>query len=130
MRSSGNEHGRPLSEPARRALPMLWRVFAANAAIFVVAFALLAAVPVRIHTPIRIDELVLLLAGLLVMLLADLLLLRQALTPLTRLARVIAAVDLLHPGQRATGFDRSSGEVRALAGGASSRSLPRRCSRR
>jgi two-component system sensor histidine kinase UhpB len=106
--------GRP--RPAqRRPLPMLWRVFAANAAVFTLAFALLALAPVTIHASIRLDELVLLLVGLLVMLLVDLLLLRQALTPLARLANVMGSVDLVRPGQRAAGFERSSSEVLALA---------------
>ena len=48
---------------------MLWRVFAANAAVFALAFALLALSPVTIHARIRLVELVILLAGLVVMLL-------------------------------------------------------------
>jgi two-component system sensor histidine kinase UhpB len=99
----------------RRPLPMLWRVFAANAAVFAVAFALLALSPVTIHSPIRLVELVILVAGLVVMLVADLLLLRQALTPLGHLAKVMGTIDLLRPGQRAVGFEHSSSEVHALA---------------
>src|SRR5437764_5497224 len=98
-----------------RALPMLWRVFAANAAVFAVAFGLLALAPLEIHAPIRVDEVVLLLAGLLVMLAVDLALLRQALTPLARLARVMGRGDLLRPGERAAGVERSSRQVRARA---------------
>jgi two-component system, NarL family, sensor histidine kinase UhpB len=94
---------------------MLWRVFAANAAVFALAFALLALAPVKLHAAIRVEELVLLLAGLFVMLVVDLLLLRQVLGPLGRLAKVMSAVDLLRPGRRAVGFERSSSEVLALA---------------
>ena len=94
---------------------MLWRVFAANAAVFALAFALLALAPVTLHASIRLEELVLLLAGLVVMLVLDLLLVRQALGPLDRLARVMREIDLLRPGQRAVGFERSSSEVLALA---------------
>jgi two-component system, NarL family, sensor histidine kinase UhpB len=94
---------------------MLWRVFAANAAVFALAFALLALTPFEIHSSIRLDELVILLAGLVVMLLIDLWLVRQALTPLARLSRVMGTVNLLRPGQRAVGFERSSSEVQALA---------------
>ena len=94
---------------------MLWRVFAANAAVFALAVALLALTPVTVHARIRLIELVILVAGLVVMLLIDLVLLREALTPLARLAKAMAAVDLLRPGQRAQGFDRSSSEVQALA---------------
>ena len=103
------------SDPSRRAMPMLWRVFAANAAVFALAFALLAVAPVTIHASTRLEELVLLLVGLVVMLVVDLLLVRQALGPLARLAAVMRAVDLLHPGRRAAGFERSSTEVLALA---------------
>jgi two-component system sensor histidine kinase UhpB len=94
---------------------MLWRVFAANAAVFALAFALLALAPVTLHASIRLEELVLLLAGLVVMLVLDLVLVRQALGPLDRLARVMRQVNLLRPGQRASGFERSSSEVLALA---------------
>jgi two-component system, NarL family, sensor histidine kinase UhpB len=94
---------------------MLWRVFAANAAVFALAFALLALAPVTLHASIRVEELVLLLAGLVLMLLVDLLLLRHALTPLDRLARLMGRVDLLRPGQRAVGFEGSSSEVLELA---------------
>jgi two-component system, NarL family, sensor histidine kinase UhpB len=94
---------------------MLWRVFAANAAVFALAFALLALAPIEIHASIRLDEVVLLLVGLVAMLCVDLLLLRQALGPLGRLVRVMGTVDLLRPGRRAVGFERSSSEVLALA---------------
>ncbi len=94
---------------------MLWRVFAANAAVFAVAFALLALGPVTIHASIRLEELVLLLVGLVAMLALDLVLVRQALAPLDRLARVMRQVNALRPGQRAAGFERSSSEVVALA---------------
>jgi two-component system, NarL family, sensor histidine kinase UhpB len=105
--SAPGENGRPL--------PMLWRVFAANAAVFALAFALLALAPVTLHASVRLEELVLLLVGLVVMLGLDLLLVRQALEPFRRLARAMRQVDLLRPGQRATGFDGSSSEILALA---------------
>jgi two-component system, NarL family, sensor histidine kinase UhpB len=103
------------SDVPRGAVPMLWRVFAANAAVFALAFALLALAPVTLHASIRLEEIVLLLVGLVVMLVVDLLLVRQALGPLAQLATVMRSVDLLHPGRRAVGFDRSSTEVLALA---------------
>jgi two-component system sensor histidine kinase UhpB len=56
---------------------MLWRVFAVNAAVFALAFGLLALSPVTIHARIRLVELVILLVGLVVMLVADLLLLAR-----------------------------------------------------
>lgn len=94
---------------------MLWRIFAANAAVFAAAFALLALSPITIHARIRLVELVILLAGLLVMLFVDLVLLQHVLSPLGRLRRVMGTIDLLRPGQRAVGFAGTSGEVQALA---------------
>jgi two-component system sensor histidine kinase UhpB len=111
--SPSAEDHRPTS--GGRPLPMLWRVFAANAAVFALAFALLALAPVTLHASVRLEEVVVLLAGLIVMLALDLLLVRQALGPLDRLTRVMRQVDLLHPGQRAAGFERSSSEVLSLA---------------
>jgi two-component system, NarL family, sensor histidine kinase UhpB len=105
---------RPVRADARP-VPMLWRVFAANAAVFAIAFAVLALSPATISSPIRLVELVILLVGLLVMLLVDLLLLRQVLAPIHRLARTMEGIDRLHPGQRAVGFDRASSETLALA---------------
>jgi two-component system, NarL family, sensor histidine kinase UhpB len=107
--------GTARAEVPGRAVPMLWRVFAANAAVFALAFALLALSPVTIHARIRLVELVILLVGLLVMLLADWLLLRQVLAPIHRLAGVMREIDRLHPGQRARGFERASSETVALA---------------
>lgn len=109
------EGGVNVVPPAPRAVPMLWRVFAANAAVLAVAFAVLALAPLEIHAPIRLDEVVILFVGLVLMLLIDFLLLRQTLSPLGRLARVMAAVDLRRPGQRASGFERSSPELLELA---------------
>ncbi|MGH2913398.1 MAG: sensor histidine kinase [Solirubrobacteraceae bacterium] len=90
-------------------------MFAGNAAVFALAFALMALTPVTIHARIRLAELVILLGGLAVMLVADLLLLRQALSPLNRLSRVMGTINMLRPGQRAVGFGHSSSEVLALA---------------
>jgi two-component system, NarL family, sensor histidine kinase UhpB len=94
---------------------MLWRVFVANAAVFALAFGVLALAPVTIHAAIRLDELVILLAGLVVMLLIDLLLVRHTLQPLGQLARVMRSVRQVWPGQRAIGFEHSSSEVLELA---------------
>jgi two-component system sensor histidine kinase UhpB len=96
-------------------MPMLWRVFAANAAVFAIAFAVLALSPLTIHSPIRLVELVILVVGLVVMLFVDLLLLRQVLAPIHRLARTMEGIDRIQRGQRAVGFDGASSETRALA---------------
>ena len=94
---------------------MLWRVFVVDAAIFLGAFGLLAVSPIRIHALSGLTQLAILVLGLLVMLLCDLLLLRHTLSPLRRLAGVMAAVDPLRPGRRAVQERRAGSEVLALA---------------
>jgi len=81
-------------------LPLLWRVFAINAALLVVATVVLALTPVTIHAPIAFVEAVLLILGLIVMLAANLVLLRHTLLPIRRLIEGMRTVDLLRPGQR------------------------------
>jgi two-component system, NarL family, sensor histidine kinase UhpB len=81
-------------------LPLLWRVFAINATLLVVATLLLALTPVTIHEPIAIVEGVVLAVALAVMLAANLFLLRQTLRPIHRLVARMRKIDLLQPGQR------------------------------
>jgi len=96
---------------------LLWRVFATNAVVFVVAAALLAWTPVTVHRVATPDELVILGLGLVVMLGVDLLLLRRAFGPLRRLAGVMTSVDPVQPGRRAGPTPPGAGqEVVALAG--------------
>jgi len=81
-------------------LPLLWRVFAINATLLVVATLLLAVTPVSIHASIALVEGLDLAIGLLVMLVANLVLLRRELAPVDRLVQRMRTVDLLRPGQR------------------------------
>ena len=81
-------------------LPLFWRVFAINTAPLVVATLLLIFAPVTLHASIRLTEAVVLSAGLVVILVADLLLLRPAFASLDRLVQRMRTVDLLRPGQR------------------------------
>jgi two-component system, NarL family, sensor histidine kinase UhpB len=81
-------------------LPLLWRVFAINATLLVVATLLLALTPLTISTPIAVVEAVDLAIALIVMLTANLLLLRHTIGPLDRLVERMRTVDLLRPGQR------------------------------
>src|SRR5438876_5996496 len=81
-------------------LPLFWRVFLANAAVLVAATLALALAPVTVSVPIRFRELVVLLAGLLVMLLLNVVFLRRMLRPLRALTDTMAHVDLLVPGRR------------------------------
>ncbi|MHB8696079.1 MAG: sensor histidine kinase [Solirubrobacteraceae bacterium] len=97
-------------------LSLLWRVFAANAAVFAAAFAILAWAPVTVHETATAGELLVLSIGLVLMLVFDLVLLRRAFGPLRRLAATMGAVEPMQPGRRAESFERSGEEVAALAG--------------
>jgi len=83
-----------------RELPLFWRVFLANAAVLVIATALLALAPVQVSVPITFGELLVLLAGLLVMLAANVVFLRRTLGPLRTLTATMADINLLAPGLR------------------------------
>jgi two-component system, NarL family, sensor histidine kinase UhpB len=81
-------------------LPLLWRVFGINATLLVIATLLLALTPVTIHAPVALVEAVSLVVGLIVMLTANLVLLRHTLLPIRRLIAGMRTVDPLRPGQR------------------------------
>lgn len=76
---------------------------------------LLAVTPVTIHAPIRLRELAVLFAGLLLLVSADLMLLRRTLGPLRRLAETMHAVDPTRPGRRAKEEPHAGSEILALA---------------
>jgi two-component system sensor histidine kinase UhpB len=82
-------------------LPLFWRVFAANAAVLVLAFAGLVFAPVTVSVPVAAEELIVLVAGLLALLAANFALLRPALAPLPELAEAMRRHDPLAPGARA-----------------------------
>lgn len=100
--------------PWRRA-SLLWRVFAANVIVFVIAVALLAWTPVTVHRVATGGELLILGLGLLLMLVLDLVLLHRAFGPLRRLTAVMREVEPGQPGRRADP-DSSVSEVAELAG--------------
>ena len=81
-------------------LPLLWRVFAINATLLVLATLLLLLARGRIHASFAFLEGVDIAVGLAVMLAANFLLLRQTLRPIERLVGRMHTVDLLRPGQR------------------------------
>jgi two-component system sensor histidine kinase UhpB len=93
-------------------VPLLWRIFAINAALLVIATLLLALTPVTVHASLALVEGVDLALALLVMLAANLFLLRHTLAPIDRLVERMRTVDLLHPGQRLV--ERGGVEVTAL----------------
>lgn len=94
---------------------LLWRVFAANVVICVIAVALLAWTPATVHRVATPSELLVLALGLIVLLAVDLVLLRRAFGPLRRLAAVMGEVEPGQPGHRATPTRRAGREVVALA---------------
>lgn len=81
-------------------LPLLWRVFAVNAAFLLAGTLVLVLARGRIHVSVAVIETVDLAVGLVVMLAANLLLLRPILSPVDRLVERMRTVDLLRPGQR------------------------------
>jgi two-component system sensor histidine kinase UhpB len=87
--------GRRLAE-----LPLFWRVFAANAVVFAVAVALLALLPVTVSVPVALTELAILIAGMIAMLVLDLVLLQSAFRPLHDLTTAMRQVDPFDPGRR------------------------------
>jgi two-component system sensor histidine kinase UhpB len=94
---------------------LLWRVFLVNAAVWVVAVALLAWTPATVHRVATPQELLVLGIGLAVMLAVDLMLLRRVLGPLRRLAALMGAVVPGQPGRRAEPFEAAGREVALLA---------------
>ena len=98
-----------------RAMTLLWRVFATNAAVLVVATMILVLSPITVSFPIALTEIVVAAAGLAVMLVFDLMLLRRAFAPLGRLTTFMRRVDPLRPGERA-GLEAADPEVRELTG--------------
>ena len=82
-------------------MTLLWRVFASNAAVLVIATLVLVLSPVTVSFPIALTEAVVVTAGLSLMLGFDLVLLRRAFAPLGRLTMFMRGVDPLRPGERA-----------------------------
>ena len=97
-------------------MSLLWRVFAVNVVVFVIAVVLLAWTPVTVHRVATPSELGVLAAGLLLMLIFDLALLRRAFGPLRRLAAMMGQVEPGHPGRRAQPPEGAGPEVTALTG--------------
>jgi two-component system sensor histidine kinase UhpB len=81
-------------------LPVLWRVFAAYAAVLALATVALVALPVTVSVPPSPGEVLVLLVGLAVALALTLALLRPALRPLTTLTSTMYSIDPLEPGRR------------------------------
>ena len=83
-----------------RPRPLFWRLFSVNAAVLIVATAVVALTPLTVSSPLLLSEAVILVAGLSVMLAVNVALTRRALVPRGRLSDLMERVDLLSPGQR------------------------------
>jgi two-component system, NarL family, sensor histidine kinase UhpB len=80
---------------------LFWRVFSANAAVFVVATAILAFSPATVSSPLDgAREALVLAVGLSAILLANVFLLRLSFAPLARLIAVMQRIDLLNREER------------------------------
>jgi len=82
-------------------MTLLWRVFATNAAVLVVATLILVLSPITVSFPVALTEAAVVAGGLAVMLVLDLVLLRRAFAPLGLLTAFMRRVDPLYPGERA-----------------------------
>jgi two-component system, NarL family, sensor histidine kinase UhpB len=96
-------------------MSLLWWVFLANGAVLIVALLLLTFSPIEIDAPIKIEQFALLLAGFVVLVGLDLVLLRRVLSPLFRLTEVMSSIDPDRPGRRLSGVDPRSAEGQAMA---------------
>ena len=99
----------------RRRLSLLWLVLLANGSVLVIALLLLTFSPITVDSPIETGQFALLLAGFVVLVGLNLLLLRRILAPLFRLTDAMGSVDPDRPGRRLVGVDPRSAEGQALA---------------
>ncbi len=98
-----------------RRVSLLWLVFTANGSVLLIAFLLLALSPVEVDAPITLEQLGVLFAGLVVLLVVNLVVLRHVLAPLFKLAEVMSAIDPDRPGRRLEGINLRSSQGVALA---------------
>jgi two-component system sensor histidine kinase UhpB len=103
--------GRPLR---RRRATLFRGLYARYAAVLLVAAGLLIVTPMSVSVPITPWQFAVVLAGVALMLIAWLVLLRQALAPLASLTRLMRHVDPLAPGQRVD-IGAAPDDVTALA---------------
>ncbi len=96
-------------------LSILWRVFTVNAVVFGLAVSVLVASPATVSNPIKRSELIALIAGLVVTLAINLILLMLVMSPLRRLATLMGDIDPMRPGQRAPVREWMSSEIVTLS---------------
>jgi two-component system, NarL family, sensor histidine kinase UhpB len=111
--------GRTRRQPSKSqrggAVSLLWWVFLANGSVLLIALLLLTFSPITIDAPIEAGQFALLLAGFVVLVGVNLLLLRRVLSPLFKLTEIMSSVDPDRPGRRLSGIDPRSAEGQALA---------------
>jgi two-component system sensor histidine kinase UhpB len=114
---TGEAGARRRASPPRRSRPLslLWLVFLANGSVLVIALLLLTFSPIEIDAPIKTGQFALLLAGFVVLVALNLVLLRRVLAPLLQLTDLMSSVDPDQPGRRLSGVDLRSAEGQALA---------------
>jgi two-component system sensor histidine kinase UhpB len=93
-------------------MSLFWRVFAANAAVMIAGLLVLILTPVSVSPTVTGTEAAVLAGGTLVLLAVNLLLLRSALHPLSRLAQRMQQLDLLQETTRVA--PEGTGEVAML----------------
>ena len=86
------------------------RVIAVNAAVIVIALIVLALSPATVSSNVRAAEATVLAAGAIVVVIANMLVLRRVFAPLAELTELMRRVDPMQPGQRIE-LDRSVAEV-------------------
>jgi two-component system, NarL family, sensor histidine kinase UhpB len=87
------------SRPTKRH-SVLWRLSIIDLSVLLVIVLLLALTPMTISAPVTLVEAVILLAGFVVIGMANLLLLRRAIDPLQQLSSVMQSIDPMEPGTR------------------------------
>jgi two-component system, NarL family, sensor histidine kinase UhpB len=96
-------------------LPLFWRVCLINGAVFALGTLVLVLSPATISATPLWSEIVVLSIGLAVIFVLNGVLLRSVLRPLDRLTRVMADIDLRHPGRRLE--EAGAGPARPLVAG-------------
>jgi two-component system sensor histidine kinase UhpB len=100
------------AQPQRQRLSLFWRVFATNAAVLLLAGAILSLSPASVPSPTSISEIAVLVVGLAVMLFVNALLLSRAFSPLGRLTTLMGRVDPLRPWQRIPTYSKDAEVVK------------------
>lgn len=96
-----------------RGWSLLWRLLATNAAVVGAAMLFLSLSPATLPAPRSLESVLVLIAALTVILIANLFLLRRALSPLRRLTDLMGRVDPLKPGERIPVYGHDA-EIREL----------------